>query len=381
MAYNYGVFSGILTSELGMAAGQETWSKLVPQLSSYIQRINILQDKLKNKKFDNNTEEAELLKEAYATIMQLREILTGSTINYRIYLNDSSSTSNNNFVIKSLSMQELLNNGVSFDSVEQRLQIAENGIQQYFNELQKQGKQSELQQVSKAYEYEANRRLSMVKQNVVYGEKNYWLINKETKKYKEVKFAGYRIATNLLSKDNYSKYWTNKRKVSSYLITTKTGKIQRRWKYTEDFKFFNEGHIIEGVERSMYEGRRRNDNEFNLGTFFNSQMRFDSVSGFKGGDVGNWQIKKGNANLMSAQAINNALNKVTEILKGLSSGDLSQVSKIQNLVKESFMTDKNIQNNISNMIDRTVNNIMNEFVSETKAGLTNFGTGATVSWS
>ena len=67
MAYNYGVFSGILTSELGMAAGQETWSKLVPQLSSYIQRINILQDKLKNKKFDNNTEEAELLKEAYAT--------------------------------------------------------------------------------------------------------------------------------------------------------------------------------------------------------------------------------------------------------------------------------------------------------------------------
>ena len=338
---NYGVFANALTSELGVNAGAETWNLIGPQLKSYIDEINQLQTELMNGDTKDKKKIRETAKKAYATIQQFRELLTGQKVNYRIYWREQGSE---NFTIKQLSMQELLNFSTGFLSKDGGKLVLGN-LDKALSKMEKNKYSLSLGQLSDEIIDRQNRRYGQV------------LRSMQRKYYREDKIGG----SGFVMKER-SRYYKNA------IHRTANGKL----------KWFTRGNIVEALDEQII------NKDFDKETFFSNRILGNPLSGFKGGDTRNnkmtsWQIKTNGADLMDIATIKTELNKVLTLLKEMTAdGANNNISTITNKVKESFLSDSQIGTMIEHNIEMSVSNIVNNFAQQTAS---NLSSGASVSWS
>lgn len=138
---------------------------------------------------------------------------------------------------------------------------------------------------------------------------------------------------------------------------------------------YTRGHIIEALDSTyrqyyspLLEPNQSSDSEFI--TLFGHELGYDSVSGFKGGDIAMTQIKANAARLMRYTSIMNAINKILIIYnliatpgnKGILMSTISK--KIHQLYSNSRA--KNETSKVSDeMIEKFVDRILSELKGAT----------------
>lgn len=143
--------------------------------------------------------------------------------------------------------------------------------------------------------------------------------------------------------------------------------IMKKYKYpknllhdnTNNYQFFNKGHIVEGLDISMYDVGWKNKKNKNYEAikrrFYTKNLVYDNVIGFKGGDNSftNTQIKSSKASLMKFKTI---YDNIVDLSKTL---EISDGKKLKEALTNQFI---NVTGEaISNTIDETVfNNLLKD---------------------
>lgn len=350
---------GLLTSELKnnivseLSAG--TAELIKNNLQEIITRITELEERLSSAQESQNSEQiTSLLKEAYASVMQIRELFTKDVINYRIFTGNTQS----GYISKSLTTEELLSNGVSYRKSEEALYVLGNSLR---------GIESSLDKSFDSMNYigiddeEYNKRISKRISEI---EKNYMKKVRYTytdKDGNERHGSGWQINPDAPIDEQIKK--------QLMLIDSKTGEIRKDKNGNIMYRTYTEGHLLEGLAR--YETTESKDSNFNFNTFFASSLRADNISGFQGGDVGSWQIKKGNARLMKASTLTQKLSDIKRTLQALKEGkteisktlnDNSTMESIKSHLTNMFTNDQQTDSKLNDLLETAVGSVVDDFI-------------------
>lgn len=365
---SYGIFKDVskdITSQLGTEAGKETYKYFIQYIKNINERLDILLKKLNNQQgLDSEETVASVLKDAYATISQIREILTNNVIQYRVYYNSDNSNIKSNYNTIELSMDELLNHGVSnnLGSFKSNLNLVENQLKDFAITSGRGQKATTFSnRMSKVQEY---------MEKIQFSDKK----------------AGYvpsKLGLNELT-DNELMALVSKKKLKQFQEEYAKHKGDRSFLEDEKirskyFRSYTLGHLGEGIDRS------KDDDSWTIGKFMTNDLRWDSVAGYRGGDTGDWQIKMGNARLMRTSTIKGYLTSLQKVFtaienqKRIITTSMGKEQDIAQYVKNIFSISPTIDNSINTMIENSINGIFNEFANTTQKNLSS--QNANVSWS
>lgn len=129
---------------------------------------------------------------------------------------------------------------------------------------------------------------------------------------------------------------------------------------------FTRGHIIEALDAVVTKYANQLDyleNDANLLREFSARLKYDSVSGFKGGDNDMTQIKANAARLMRYTSIMNAIGKVLNIYGLIKNG--GDTTKIRKEVRKMF-ADSGAKNTINEITDEIIDKFIDKILSELK---------------
>ena len=347
MAHQYGAFAGLtnsLTSELGLYAGQETYKYIAQNLQAYIAKISDLQQKIiqyeKNPTLSFDTERT--LKEAYATIMQVRELLTGDQIQYQVFTGTAGSKTSH---ILNLNTQQILEN-TSLSTLTNNLRL--NNINQ-------------------------EQALRLLKSNIgtntnLFHRSDYFELGDHQQSFLQAFNERY----NELVNRNRSRTYTTKQAITRRRrYNPKTGKYQNDFIPTswlgkpdlESLTGLNEGELIESVSR--YTFSRENNARSYLLNYFNR----NNAPGVQSGDISHWQIKGAGATLLQTSAIRKNITDILNLFqqfKQAAQGSIKNQEIIQQ-VQSMFTNDASLTTQIENTIENSVNSIINNFSADTGA--------------
>lgn len=347
---NYGALNN-LTSELKIEISDEfakasakilknNLEEIINRISELEKELIAISDDKNTRKLQNSEEQLKnLLKESYATIMQIRELLTGQTINYRIFTGNSSS----GYVARSITMEELLSQSSGYSAAKDELTILTNRFTKESN-------------MDKDYNTRISDRLAEIKEN--YMERVHYK-NRETGE--ELTATGWAISLDKIAKRGHK---LDKRIQDMLMIKDKNGKLIPR--------IYTEGHLLEGL--AAYEEKEYD--KWSIGEYFSDNLRSDNISGFKAGDIGTWQIKKTGARLMRTSTIKTYITEIRRTLESLQKGEKeitktlqegSTTESIAQHLKGLFTMDKQTDDLLNNVVQDSIDSVLNEFASATGA--------------
>ena len=326
----------------------------------------MLKKKIENNELEKGESYAYVLKEAYANIQQIREILTNNVIHYRVYYN-SDINDKSQFSSIDLSMDELLSHGVgdNLQSFSSHLQIAEDTLKSFANQSHR--------AVSATY---FNNRLSKVQDYmdlVDFGKSG------NSNRNRSGYLPNQKAIQQLAIEDLMPLVKSKKLKDFQQQLNKNNGSLNFLNNIGERKKYFRPytlGHLGEGVDRSIdNESRNKLDSNWTIGKFTRNELRWDSVAGFKGGDVGDWQIKMGNARLVRSSTIKGYLTKLQKVFNAIQTNANSittdkgnSVNTIQ-YVKNIFSESPAVNNQINTMIENSINGLMQGFTEQAQQNL------------
>lgn len=128
-----------------------------------------------------------------------------------------------------------------------------------------------------------------------------------------------------------------------------------------DSPVYNLGHIYEAMERVIQAYEKLNEEDANsvaVQTAFIKALRFDSISGFKGGDVGNIQVKSG-AGTRYAEYLT-LKNMITGLYNIITNIETDSVETIKSKLISMFLTKNNITNSVNDKIDNLISLLKTE---------------------
>lgn len=274
----------------------------------------------------NNIKNRQLLIKGYMILMDFLEALTGQSIDYRCYYIDDESNKNSNQVfVKTFNKEEIL----------QKLIVGTAAGEEYKFALDKDKLQEELKENEKNSELEQN---FIVHFNNLYNE----IMLKDMQ-------PGY---------DNYGFM------VHSIIITTYGSRENKTPKNLfnkfGNYQRFNRGHIVEGLDISIFESENAKNYEELLAfnrerirkLFYTKNLNYDNIKGLKQGDntLTGTQIKMFNASLMNYSTIYNYLER---LFKALNSRDKDFMTKE---LTDLFYED--IEKAVEDNIEKTAANIV-----------------------
>lgn len=342
--------ASMLTSELGSLAGSATANSVQNQLQIYVTQINTLLEKLgstdplKNKSGYYRTTEiknvdAQVLKDAYKTIMELREFLTGQTIQYRVFMDDGNQVS-----ALELNTKQLLEtaykegNSLRLGDYSALEKIGANVT----NTTQGQNMNKRYRQVMEYFDWVPTGRKRYDRKTETYVDIQALKINEE--KYKN------RLIPGLSSK-----------------------KRNQQWNRGWLFQAVNEQIIYDPIVEDRGPSLMRKMIDY---SFFSKYLKRDTVKGFRGGDIidtswqigknqsqGQWQIKGVGASIMNQKTMMSYLSLIRDIM-----GDLNKLKKgietdmdvnqIKDKVSKYFTTNDGLQNAANQAIDNAINSLL-----------------------
>lgn len=275
----------------------------------------------------NAIKNRQLLIKGYVILMDFLEALTGQSIDYRCYYIDESNKSSNQVFVKTFNKEEIL----------QKLIVGTAAEEEYRFVLDKDKLQEELKENGKKSELEQN---FIVHFNNLYND---IMLNDMQPGYDNYGFMVHSIIIDT--------YGSSETKTPRNLFN-KFGKYKR----------FNRGHIIEGLDISIFESKNAKTYEELLTLnyedikklFFTKNLNYDNIKGLKQGDntLTGTQIKMFNAGLMNYSTIYNYLERLFKVLN----------SKDKNfMLKE--LTDmfyEDVEKAVEGNIEKTVNNIVKD---------------------
>lgn len=261
---------------------------------------------------DTVANEKKLLFEAYEIIQAIRQKMTGQILTYRLYVTADDGSSARYVDIGAKNLENFL----SFNSKE--ISIATGVVKKYAEETPEESAASFL-----------NRKYSMVMSHFRHpdtgtGKDNLYLINPPAPPDKVYKGA------------------------------TKVEVV------------FTRGHIIEALDAVVMKFQNQLDDIEDDNTLlreFSARLKYDTVSGFKGGDNDMTQIKANAARLMRYTTIMNAIGKVLNIYNLIQSGGES--TKIQKEVRKMF-ADSGAKNTVNEIADEIIDKFVDKIISELK---------------
>lgn len=253
-----------------------------------------------------------LMKQTYTTIMKIRTSLLGdkSAIKYRLYMR----TGSNLNTVKVVEIpEEQLMNYVERNGVDLRLK----------------------KWTHEALQLESNRK-----------------IEEEISKHIE----NIQNSLKLISNNNYVVPFNKVRDIFNSRVGVDNlywQTIGERGKSKYSPKMFNRGWIYQALDATIAD-KNYGKPEFNFReTYFKEYLKYDNLKGFKGGDVGLYQIKSNGAQLISIITLINYLKNIKKIVESLKNKE--KVEDIKNLIKQYFMdADQPINNELEEYIDNQV---------------------------
>jgi len=270
----------------------------------------------------------QLLLKGYLLLQNFRAYVTGSSVvNYRYYVETKEGT----VAMVSLSEEEII----------QYLKItSSHGIEQGFN---------------------ISTSLNTLAKKIKHTEQEEAFLSAFNKLY-----------TSIMAKDMQPGY-TYGFMVHSSIIEQYGSEVNKTptnlWNKKGRYQQFNKGHIIEGLDTSLYEaGSDASDEQITFNydltkkLFFTKNLSYDRVIGFKGGDNSytNTQIKASGADLMDYYTIFNQIKKLKNVLT------ISDGAQLKSMLTEMFIdtTGKAVDTTIDDIV---VNKILKDisFVSKT----------------
>lgn len=392
---SYQDITNVLTSELGLSASEMTGTLFKNELQPYIVQLQNVINKIDQiSKGQIKGKEAEsVLKQSYAAIEKLREVLTGQKIMYRVFVNQNNQGSGA-WAGFELDTQQILQ-AASFDGSKLKLNptmssmIAVGGKQidtKRFNETYEKVtndwmEQSRLinwnnfmnlsnskkQRLLRDSNFERNRKLSARLTSEYRNDKEgRWVVNyndfiNDTEVYEQQKMTAQYKTTN-----------EKGRKVKKNVSVLSRG-IQKAV-YTR--RSYDQGQIIEAVHAASH------DNNLTKKSFLTDYLIHDSVQGFKGGDYDrlnpytSWQIKGPSSSLVSTgqlkqylqytQSILSSLSAVKEMAKNFISPQALNLAteKLVAEVKQRFTDNPEVNNMLSSQIDTIVNNLVQSSIGQ-----------------
>ena len=279
---------------------------------------------LKNLK-TGNIKKRQLLIKGYIIIMDFLEALTNNTIDYRCYY--TSGKNQNKVYVKSFTKEQLLANLIIGKDNQE-----ETGFKLDTSSINNQIKNNK--EISNA-------------ENIFITHFNNLYNDIMLKDMQPGYTYGYMVHSIIIDT-----YGSSKDKMPKNLFN-KTGRYQQ----------FNKGHIVEGLDISIFEAAKAKSYEellvFNRERirelFYTKNLNYDNVKGFKQGDntFTNTQIKMSNADLMDYKTIYNYLRKIYDSLTKENIDKLKLVNDIKKMFYQVIEedTDAHITDFINNKLN------------------------------
>lgn len=272
----------------------------------------------------NTIKKRQLLIEGYVIIMDFLEMLTNTSIDYRIY---SINEETNKVYFKTFSKKEILQNLLPGSG----------------NELGK----FRLNTKDIDEKIQSNKKFSNAENTFIIHFENLYndIITNDMQ-------PGYTYGY-MVHKKIIDTYGSSKDKMPKNLFNKTTGRYQQ----------FNKGHIVEGLDISIFEAAKAKNYEelliFNRERikelFYTKNLNYDNVKGFKQGDntFTNTQIKLTNADLMDYSTI---LTYLSNIYISLTRKN-TNIEVLSDNIKYMFYEEinKNVEDNIKFFIDKKLN--------------------------
>lgn len=363
---NYGIFNSAtnsiakeLTSELGTMASDEAWRQFAAQLKTYINKISQYEKKLENwgKSHMSDSAREALLKDAYATIMQLREILTQEKISYRVYVKSDSGDNMRLIETDTQTMLRAANIDLNkFHTAENQLSAAQ-GMKLTLGSLTSPRKQNKrMNQMIKKGAHE------LTAQNSTF----YKLVMRQRQNLRE-DFDAEQIEYEHIDKK------TGKKEIRhTTVLRSKTNPnlvINEGWvsEFADDYTSKYESYLsVQSIAESVGLMNAEANNKRNLRSILNN-AQMDRVKAFQGGDVldynnthTSWQIKNKNADLIDFSTIKDYISKILPIFKDIQKYGTEGIDSgaIKTQLKNLFTYDAELQKTLQDTIDQSVDNLL-----------------------
>lgn len=274
----------------------------------------------------NTVKKRQLLIEGYVIIMDFLEMLTNTSIDYRIY---SINEKTNKVYFKTFSKEEVLQSllpGLE-DKIESKFRLNTKEVDEKI-------------------------------------QNNEEISNKE-----EIFISHFEKLYNTITKDDMNLlpngFFVVKRKIINYYGNFKNKTPKNLFTLEGKYKNFTRGHIVEGLDISLFEASNRPNNieklimNFNVDRvrrlFYTKNLDYDRIIGFKQGDntFTNTQIKLINADLMDYSTI---LTYLSNIYISLTRKN-TNIENLSDNIKYMFYEEinKNVEDNIKFFIDKKLN--------------------------
>lgn len=333
---NWSAESKEIHKEAGKLFSQSTLQEVViPSLkSNYNQICNLLTALEMAKAKKNRTNLTKNMKSAYLLIMQMRTLLLGdpnNKISYRFYVSPVSEFNEENAPTEVVDISE--DNIMNYvERSQDNLRIKKN-IYSLLNGMDR---------VSQAEQLLAQHKTQITKSLVKLPNTNGYVVPKDNLLDLESSIQIIQSKANL--------YWQDKK--------GKRGKTA----YTP--KIFNQGWIMQALDQTfedLYWSQQDPENivpedKFRRQFFF-SNLVYDKVSGFKGGDVANRQIKSNKADLVSLTHLIKYLTILKEILGGM----VLDKTLLAQKIAEAFSSTNDLTDPINRNIEAVAEELINSF--------------------